>query len=203
MSWSLIDYECLMDKDDYSIIVFKVNDVKDYETEDTRYLENVTTFLDDLRGLYKSQDLTRQINVDFPREVFYVNDIKIKDYSNFLKELGCTNFLEETIMISTQSSMFPVTLKLFEEFRDTKEDIHVSDFMNINNPLIFKFKIFSKNHLYVNIEKKFRIIKIINGDPHILRLLKVNTIIEIDDKNKDIYYSVVEIKNKKLIKQSY
>lgn len=203
MSWSLIDYECLMDKDDYSIIVFKVNDVKDDETEDTRYLENVTTFLDDLRGLYKSQDLTRQINVDFPREVFYVNDIKIKDYSNFLKELGCTNFLEETIMISTQSSMFPVTLKLFEEFRDTKEDIHVSDFMNINNPLIFKFKIFSKNHLYINIEKKFRIIKIINGDPHILRLLKVNTIIEIDDKNKDIYYSVVEIKNKKLIKQSY
>ena len=203
MSWSLIDYECLMDKDDYSIIVFKVNDVKDDETEDTRYLENVTTFLDDLRGLYKSQDLTRQINVDFPREVFYVNDIKIKDYSNFLKELGCTNFLEETIMISTQSSMFPVTLKLFEEFRDTKEDIHVSDFMNINNPLIFKFKIFSKNHLYVNIEKKFRIIKIINGDPHILRLLNVNTIIEIDDKNKDIYYSVVEIKNKKLIKQSY
>lgn len=199
MNWSLINYELLTDCDDYSIIFFKIDDIDNCKNKNIRYLENISTFLDDLRKLYRKHDLQKQINIDFPREKFYINDIEIKNYEIFLKELSYTNFLEEIKMISTQSSMFPVTLKLFEEFQDKENDIHVADFMNNYNPLIFNFKIFNKNHLHINIEKKFRIIKIINGDPHLLRLLKVNTIIEIDKKQKDIYYSISEIKNNQTI----
>lgn len=192
MEWSLIDYECLIDKDDYSIIIFNINDITNNENN-KKYLENINTFLDDLRKSYTNQSLKRQFKVDFPREIFYINNVKINDIITFINEISYTNYVKEVLMISTQSSVFPVTLKLFEIYKNEKDDIHVSDFIN-DNPLIFKFKIYNKYHLRVNIEKKFKIIKIINGDPYTLRLLQVNTEIEMDNTNKDIYYSIKEIK---------
>ena len=82
-----------------------------------------------------------------------------------------------------------------------KKDVHVTDYYD-NNPLICKFKIFNKNYISVNIEKKFGVIQVINGDPHILQILKTNTIFEMNKStnnsenidNKGVFYTVIEIK---------
>lgn len=199
MDWTIIDYECLIDKDDYSIININVKDII-VNKKDNLYLESVNTFLNDLKKSFKTKKcLVRQIKVDFPREKCYINNIKIKNYKDFLKEIKYTNFLKEAVMICTQSSMYPVTFKLYEEFTDEKKNIHLSDFRD-DNPLIFYFKVLDKKHMIVEIEKKFQIIKIKNGDPFPIKTLKVNTTIEIDDKNKDVFYTVSEISNvKKMI----
>jgi len=183
----------LVNSDEYSIISVKIKEIKIDDDENTRYLESVKTFMNELKQAYKTMKcLKRQIRVDFPRELCYINDIKIKNYKQFLKELSHTYLKKEAVMLCTQTSIYPVTLKLFNEFRDEEKHIHLSDFIE-ENPLTFYFKIFDKKHLSVEIEKRFKIIKIIDGDPHVLRILKVNTIIEINDQDKDVYYSITDI----------
>ena len=121
MSWSIINYECLLDKDKYSIITINIKEVDIDDDTDNRYVENIETYLNGLRKTYKTKNcLIRQIRVDFPRIVCYINNIKIKNIKEFVREIRHTSFLHEAIMICTQSSAFPITQKLFEEFRDIK-----------------------------------------------------------------------------------
>ena len=61
MNWSLINYELLTDCDDYSIIFFKIDDIDNDKNKNIRYLENIITFLDDFRKLYRKHDLQKQI----------------------------------------------------------------------------------------------------------------------------------------------
>lgn len=203
MSWSIINYECLLDKDEYSIITVKIKEINIYDSIDNHYLEDTEIYINNLRKTYKTKKcLTRQFTVDFPRILCYINNIKIKNIKEFVREIRHTSFLNEAIMICTQSSIFPITQKLFEEFRDIKKDIHVTDYHG-SNPLIYNFKIFNKNHISVNIEKKFGIIQVINGNPHILKILKTNTVFEMNKninnskniKKKGVFYTITEIKN--------
>lgn len=201
MDWTIIDYECLIDKDDYSIINISIKNIIVNKKENI-YLESVNTFLKDLKKSFKTKKcLIRQIKVDFPREKCYINNIQIKNYKDFLKEIKYTNLLKEAALICTQSSMYPVTLKLYEKFTDEKNNIHLSDFRD-DNPLIFNFKVIDKKHMIVEFEKKFQIIEIKKGDPFIIKTLKVNTTVEIDDKDKDVFYTVSDISKfkKKMIK---
>jgi hypothetical protein len=201
MDWTIIDYECLIDKDDYSIINISIKNIIVNKKENI-YLESVNTFLKDLKKSFKTKKcLIRQIKVDFPREKCYINNIQIKNYKDFLKEIKYTNLFKEAALICTQSSMYPVTLKLYEKFTDEKNNIHLSDFRD-DNPLIFNFKVIDKKHMIVEFEKKFQIIEIKKGDPFIIKTLKVNTTVEIDDKDKDVFYTVSDISKfkKKMIK---
>ena len=192
MDWIFIDYECLIDKDDYSIINVNVKDII-FNKKDNFYLQSVNTFLNDLKKSFKTTKcLIRQIKVDFPRIQCYINNIKIKNYKYFLKEIKYTNFVTESFMICTQSSIYPITFKLYEKFTDEKNNVHLSDFRE-DNPIIFYFKVFDKKHITVDIEKKFKVIKIKNGDPFPIKTLKVNTTIEISNKNNDIFYTVSEL----------
>lgn len=198
MSWSLIKYEYFLDKDEYSIINIKIKDVNIDDDTDNRYLDDTKTYLNDLRKSYKTKSsLTRQIKVDFPRILCYINNIKIKSIKDFIREIRHTSFKNEAAMICTQSSAFPVTLRLIEEFRDEKKNIHVTDYYS-KNKLVFHFKIFDKNHIHVNIEKKFAIKQIKNGVPYVLKILKTNTLIELNNNtsdNKDVFYTITEVKN--------
>jgi len=193
MGWFTIDYEVLLDKDDFSII----NVLFEKTLKKKHYLESVNMFMNGLNETFKINNLTHQFKVDFPREKCYVNNILIKNYQEFLEEIEYNNTIKETIiLLCTQASAFPITAKLFEKFSNFEEDIHVSDFQK-NNPLIFRFKIFDTRQISVDIEKKFHIITIENGEPVPQRTIRVNTFLTIDPENKDhenndVYYSIAE-----------
>lgn len=206
MGWFTVDYEVLMDKDDFSIVNVKIENV----WRKKHYLEQVKTFMDGLKETFKTNDLQHQFKSDFPREKCYVNNVLIKNESDFLQEIDIrndgngNNTIKKTIiLLCTQASAFPITAKLFEKFSDYENDIHVSDFSE-DNPLIFRFKIFDNEHLSVDIEKKFKIITIKEGEPVPLKTIKVNTLLKMkvgsdnvktgnDNENNEVYYSISTI----------
>lgn len=191
MEWMIIDYEFLIDKDDFSIINFVVK--KDEPNNDI-YLESVKSFISGLKRSYKNKnDIIRQIKVDFPREKCYVNGIEIKTYEEFINEVENTDLFEEAIMICTQTSAFPITEKLFETYQDYENNIHVSDFRE-DNPLIFHFLIYGKDSMYVTIEKKFRIVKL-KTEVEIIDTLSVKTTLNIGKEDNDVFYSIIHTGN--------
>ena len=195
MDWLTVDYEILMDKDEFSIVNVKIENI--YKKK--HYLERVKTFIDGLKDTFKNNDLNRQFEVDFPREKCYVNNILIKNHDDFLREIDFNDNTKETIiLLCTQASAFPITAKLFEKFSDYEKDIHVSDFQD-NNPLIFRFKIFDNKQLSVDIEKKFQIITVKDGEPVPLKTIKANTMLKMNtgsqklNQNNKVYYSYVAV----------
>jgi hypothetical protein len=187
MDWVLVDYKYLVDKDDYSILSIEYNNVID-----NIYLESVNSFMKNLEESFQSEEcVKRQISVDFPRIKCYVNKILFKKYEDFILEIKHTCLEKEAILLCTQSTMYPVIVKLFKLFNDEYNDIHLVDFVE-KNPLIYKFSIFNE-YITVKIKKKFKVVKIKNGDPIDLQKIQVNTNIKINkDKNinKNIFYSI-------------
>lgn len=188
MSWSLVDYEILYDKDEYSIINIKINEINEIEKNGMYFQEKAKDYF---RGLYKtyknSEVLERQLSVDFPRVKCYVNGIEVHSKTDFIKELDGSSYEDKAKMICTQTSVYPVSLRLFEEFKN--DEIHVSDFYG-KNPLEFKFKFFSKDDMEVNILKKFKIVKILDGNPSTLKILRTST--KINTTSKDVFYTINE-----------
>jgi hypothetical protein len=191
MSWSLVDYEYLLDRDDIVIINIKTKEINLEYNNHKYYLENIKTFLEGLKNTYRTDDiLKKQFQVDFPRIKCYINDIKIEDFKSFYKEIGHTNFLREITMICTQSSAFPITMKLFKKYQDPEKKIHVTGCNK--SSLIFNIMIYNKNHIKININKDFNIIQLDkNGDSNLLKKIISTTIVEIDKKDKDVYYRIL------------
>ena len=191
MSWSLVDYEYLLDKDDLIIINVNMKEIKLEYDDKKYYLENIKTFLKSLKDTYKTEEiLERQFKVDFPRIKCYINDVKISDSKEFYNELKHTIFLRELTMICTQSSAFPITMKLFEHYNDPIHQIHVTGCNK--SPLVFKIKIYNKNHIKIEISKNFNIIQLDDdGDSRLLKNIISTTLVEIDKKNKDVYYKIL------------
>jgi hypothetical protein len=134
----------------------------------------------------------RQASVDIPRQKCYINNEEVKSYSAFIKNIEYTKLVEEALLLSTQASMFPVTAKLFEQYLDQKAGRHVSDFTE-NNPITFRFWVLDMSKLKVEISKKFRIIQLDkNSEPHTLKTLIVNIMLEVGEGDNDVTYSVMD-----------
>lgn len=191
MSWSLIDYEYLLDKDDILIVNINTKEIKIEYDNNKYYLENITTFLKGLEDTYKTDELLeKQFKVDFPRIKCYINDVKMNDFKHFYSEIKHTNFLKEITMICTQSSAFPITMKLFEQYQDIEKKIHLTGCNKTS--LLFHIKIYDKNHVKININKNFNVIQIDEeGDPTTLKKITSTTLVEIDKKDKDVYYKIL------------
>jgi hypothetical protein len=181
-------YECLIDKDNYSIINFV--DTND-DTDSHIALGNVKTFMLNLQNSFRNKALLkRQIAVDFPREICLINNIQVKNYQHFIKEFKNTYLLNDAKLICTQSVFYPIFLDLSKKFANDVENIYLSDYGNCSNPITLNFKIFNKNHMIVDIQKNFRIIKLIDGDPILIKMLKIKMRIEIDIVDHTVYYII-------------
>jgi hypothetical protein len=183
----LNSYECLLDKDDYSIINF----VNDDDADQHINLGNVQTFMLNLQNSFRNKSLLkRQISVDFPREICLINNVKVKNYQQFIKEFKNTYLLNDAKLICTQSVFYPIFLDLSKKFASDVENIYLSDYGDHSNPIILNFKIFDKNHMVVEILKNFRIIKLIDGDPILIKILKIKMQIEIDIVDHKVKYTI-------------
>jgi hypothetical protein len=187
MEWINIYHECLIDKD-YSII----NIMENYECPNIYYLNNVKSFVYDLHNSYNNlNEVMRQIKVDYPRIICYVNNIKIPTYLELIKELKHTNLIYKATLICTQSVFYPIISLLFKEYTNIETDTHFSDYSK-DNPVIVNLKIFGKNNMSANVEKNFRIIRLVNGDPCVLSTKKLSIFIEIGI-DKLVSYSVEDV----------
>ena len=184
------NYECLFDKDNYSIINF-VDDEIDTECNQHNNLGSVKSFMFNLQNSFRNKSLLkRQIMVDFPREICFINNIRVKNYSQFIREFKNTYLLNYAKLICTQSVFYPIFLDLSKKFANDEENIYLSDYHNYTNPININFKIFDKNHMLVIIHKSFRIIKLIDGDVHDLKILNIKMNIEIDIIDHKVTYMI-------------
>jgi len=187
--WVILDYESFVDEDDFNVINITL---KDDSNDEFKYLESVRSFLYGIRQSYPdSECVEKQASVDIPRQLCFINNQEVSSYSEFIKNIGYTDLLKEALLLSTQASMFPVTAKLFEQYHDHEEGVHVSDFTD-DNPLTFRFWVLDKSKLKVEISKQFRVIKVDkHAEKKILKTLRVNIVLEVSDTENDVMYSVV------------
>jgi hypothetical protein len=187
-SWVIIDFECFENKDDCVIINFVVKEDKN----EFKHLESVKKFLSDIETSYDTKEgIVRQARIDIPRQQCFINDVEVKTYSDFIKEIEYTKLLKETILLCTQASLFPITFKLFEEYQDPENNIHVVDFTD-DNPIIFNFWILGKDQMRVEIRKKFRVMKVDHNKETVLRTLATNIVLELGSEHDTVNYSVME-----------
>ena len=191
MDWIVIDYDFYTDSEGYTIVNFAVRDDPD---TDFKRLESVKTFLKAIESSYRDKKhIEHQAVIDLPREKCYINGEEVKSYSKFVKEIKYTKLLKEAILVCTQASLFPVTEKLFEEYQDAEQGIHVVDYRE-NNPVIMKFWIHSESHIRAEIQKKFKVVQFRDGEPEVLRTLVTNITLDLEedkgDEIKDVQYSI-------------
>lgn len=188
-TWIIFDIKSFCDEDGFNIISI---DMKD--DIDMIYLDSFRSFLSGIRESYPDdKSVIKQADVDIPRQLYYVNDIRVNNYKDLVKKVRHTDFLKQITLVSTQASMFPVIQRLFCKYHD--DDIHVTDFTN-NNPLIFRLDIIDKDDVQINISKKFRVIKL---DKHSsvsdLDTLQVIVSLKITKNDSDVLYSVLTYKD--------
>jgi hypothetical protein len=189
--WMLLDYECFVDKDDFTV----VNVVVKEDTEsDYRFLESTRSFISGIRESYPNQlAAQKQAAMDIPREMCVINNNIAHSYLEFMKNINYTKLADEAMLISTQESMAPMFLKLMDEHKGE----HVADF-DYNNLLTFNFWVVDTDHLKVEISKKFRTFKLDN-DSNITDLntlivnLKLDLFSEEEDRG-DVIFSVENFK---------
>jgi len=199
MNWELIESECLLDKDNYYIINFinhaeEMSNVRDMSTKndiEPSSCESVYSFMTKLHNSYKNlNQINKQFRVDYPRIVCHVNNIRLKNSYRFLTEFKHTKLLMCAKLLCTQSTFFPIFSILYDKYTQPFDDIHFSDYSDDNHVAV-DFKIYSEKKMHVTLKKNFRIIKLIDGDISVLKIISVKIIIMFG-KNKYIRYCISE-----------
>lgn len=179
--WLIINYECLLDKDEFTIIDINIRELID---DNGTYLETVREFLEKLRSSFSE----KQAMVDIPREECSINNRRVYSYDEFIKNLSQTVIIPRALMVATQASIFPLIRVLFIDHYDPKNNIHVTDFPN---PLRIDFLVIDKDHIDVRIAKKFRLIKLDqDSNPHILKEFSVYMYLNIGDDDGGVRYKI-------------
>lgn len=150
--------------------------------------ENVTLFMKKLYKSYKNlKQINKQFKLDYPRIICHVNNIRIKNSYRFLTEFKNTQLLLHSKLLCTQSTFFPIFSVLYDKYTQPFNGIHLSDYRD-NNYIIINFKIYSEKEMYVTLKKNFRVIKLVDGNINILKIIRIKIIIMIGKKNYISHY---------------